>query len=405
MYNVLIIAQRLPFPPNKGEKLRTYYQIEHLVNNGFSVTLVCPQEQDNDKENAVKLSKKLKVTVNLVNIGNRKFKLVAGLFGGKSLSVANFYSSKMQKIIDDLLKKVKFDCLLCTASSVAEYVFKNQKPESQTVKPKLFMDFMDLDSDKWNQYARRAKWPMSWVYHRESRLLTQYENMIHDVFDGCFFVAQQEVDLFAKQLISANKSIAIGNGIDLSEFQPLAGAEKPNELNFLFTGVMDYPPNIDAVVWFVEQVWPAVINRHPDAQFYIAGMNPTSKVNELTKTKGVVVTGFVDDIMPYFNNAHIFVAPFRIARGVQNKVLQAFACALPVVATSMGAEGIDCINNEHLLIADDAANFQQAIFNLIDDSGMAQRLGDNACNLIHSEYTWESKLAPLNALLLETKSY
>ncbi|WP_016957061.1 TIGR03087 family PEP-CTERM/XrtA system glycosyltransferase [Catenovulum agarivorans] len=396
---IIIIAQRLPYPPNKGEKLRSYYQIEYLVNQGHSVTVVAPTESTSDLQDGQKLQQKLNVKVELVDIGNRKLKLLTGLLANQCLSVANFYGKALQVQVDSLLATAQFDCILCTASSVAEYVFKSPMVQKKRDKFMLLMDFMDLDSDKWRQYAAKSKFPMSWVYQREAKLLSKYENRIHEYFDQCFFVSNQEVTLFGKQLNSQNTSIAIGNGIDFSEFKPVLLADKPQGCNLLFTGVMDYAPNVDAVVWFVEQVWPKIIAECSNAKFIIAGMRPTAKVKELTKFQGIEVTGFVDDIMPYYNQAHVFVAPFRIARGVQNKVLQAFACGLPTVATSMGAEGINCQDGQHLLVADEADDFANAVLRLINEGALAQGLGTNAVDLMQAEYAWESKLSALNIVL------
>ena len=398
---ILVIAQRVPFPPNKGEKLRTYYQVKYLVEKGHDVEIIAPLEQSSDNNNALLLTDKLGVKVHLYNIGNRKVKLLAGLFRKQSLSVANFYSRQMQKGIDDLIETQVFDAVLCTASSVAEYVFNSQSIQKKRERLTLLMDFMDLDSDKWRQYSLNSNPLMRWVYAREAVLLAAYESKIHQYFNHCFFVSEQEVELFSKQLTVENSASAIGNGIDFSEFKPVSLASKPEGCNLLFTGVMDYAPNVDAVVWFVEKVWPSILAVKPDAHFTIAGMRPTARVQQLTEYQGVEVTGFVEDIMPYFNRAHIFVAPFRIARGVQNKVLQAFACGLPTVCTEMGAEGINCEHEQHLLVANSADSFSKAVLRLNDDHELAQKLGAAAHNLMVAEYAWESKLSKLEPLLIK----
>lgn len=402
--NCLIVAQRLPYPPNKGEKIRTFHQIEYLASLGHTVHVICPTESESDHENAKLLAAKSdNINVKLVDIGNRKLKLLIGLITNCSLSVANFYVRHMQFEVDKLLIEKKIDVVLCTASSMAEYVFNSTPITDYLVTSKLVMDFMDLDSDKWRQYAKDATWPMSWIYSREYKILSRYERKIHHYFDECFFVAQQEVVLFSSTLDIKNKCKAIGNGIDTDTFKPVSYQLKPSEPVFLFTGVMDYAPNIDAVVWFVEHVWGKIKAQYPAAKFYIAGMNPTKKVLELAKQDGIEVTGFVQDIMPYFDQANLFVAPFRIARGVQNKVLQAFACGLPVISTSMGADGIACEHGEHLIISDDANDFANQALSLIDDPKRAESLGLAAHGLIHKQFSWQGVLAPLEALLTKTE--
>ena len=168
---------------------------------------------------------------------------------------------------------------------------------------------------------------------------------------------------------------------------------------FIFTGVMDYRPNVDAVIWFTKHVWPRVIRSHPESRFIIAGMNPAPAIMALAKGKGIEITGFVDDILPYYHQSDFFVAPLRIARGVQNKILQAFSCGLPVISTSMGAEGIEYIEGKHILIADTPDDFFNRIEMLVNDGELTRSLKDNAMQLVKEHYSWEAKLVDLLAIL------
>lgn len=163
---------------------------------------------------------------------------------------------------------------------------------------------------------------------------------------------------------------------------------------------MDYKPNIDAVVWFVENCWQTIIAHFPQAKFVIAGMNPVKEVELLAQFKGIDVTGFVDDILPYYQTADIFVAPFRLARGVQNKVLQAFSCALPVISTPMGAEGINCVADKSILLASTPSEFVEQVCRLVSDKELNKRIGAEALHLIQQDYSWEGQLAPLNNFLI-----
>jgi sugar transferase (PEP-CTERM/EpsH1 system associated) len=282
---------------------------------------------------------------------------------------------------------------------MAEYVFRSSTLSKVNNKPKLVMDFMDLDSDKWRQYSESSSFPMKWVYNREARLLAKYENKVHNAFDTSFFISQAEVDLFCHQHVCQRNPLAIGNGIELDSFTPAPTPPDNTDPVFIFTGVMDYKPNIDSVLWFAEYVWPRITNNHPESRFIIAGMNPVSSVLALAKDKRIEVTGFVDDILPYYHQSDFFIAPLRIARGVQNKILQAFSCGIPVIATSMGAEGIEYTNGENILIADTPDDFLDNIERLVSNKNLYNSLKVNAQKLIKDHYTWDAKLAPLADML------
>jgi sugar transferase (PEP-CTERM/EpsH1 system associated) len=264
------------------------------------------------------------------------------------------------------------------------------------------MDFMDVDSDKWGQYQQSSSFPMSMVYAREQRLLAEYEKQIVKKFDASYLIAQAEVTLFNQKVMQSDKVHVMGNGLDTSVFYP-PKIKQPNPAPvFLFTGVMDYKPNEDAVIWFVNTCWPSIITLHPNAKFVIAGMNPSADINQLANDKNIEVTGFVDDILPYYHQADIFVAPFRLARGVQNKVLQAFACALPVISTPMGAEGILCQADQDILIASNGKEFIAQANQLIAQPKLAKSIGQSALQIIQKHYSWPSQLQPLVDLLSVT---
>jgi sugar transferase (PEP-CTERM/EpsH1 system associated) len=272
---------------------------------------------------------------------------------------------------------------------MAEYIYQSSIIKRSNTKLRILMDFMDLDSDKWQQYAHISNWPMKSIYQREAKLLSHYEAKITHDFDCCFFITDDEVELFKARVDNAGKVLTLGNGIDTKNFMPATVAPNNTAPVLLFTGVMDYKPNVDAVLWFVEQVWPTILVKYPDAQFIIAGMNPCSSVSELSKMQGITVTGYVDDILPYYHQADYFVAPFRLARGVQNKVLQAFACGLPVISSPMGAEGIACQEDHDILLANSAIEFVERIQYLVQNKALTEQLIINALSLVRQHYSWQ----------------
>lgn len=397
--NILIFSHRVPFPPNKGEKIRTFHQLKHLSELGHQIHLFAPYEDKAELAHFDALNELLCSSVKASPLEHKAVRLLKGLVKNQSLSVANFYDKNLQQYFDLFLSQNSVDAILCSASSMAEYIFKSSVLKNLNKKPLLIMDFMDVDSDKWGQYKRNSAFPISMIYAREQRLLSNYEKKIVAQFDACYLITEAEVTLFNQQVKQSDKVHIMGNGLDTNAFYP----PKVKKINpapvFLFTGVMDYKPNIDAVVWFVGHCWSSITERYPDARFIIAGMNPSNEVSKLAAVKGVEVTGFVDDILPYYHQADIFVAPFRLARGVQNKVLQAFSCGLPVISTPMGAEGILCQQNRDILIASSPEEFIQEANQLIAQPKRAQSIGASAERIITKHYSWQSQLQPLVNLL------
>ncbi len=396
---VFVICQRVPFPPNKGEKIRTLSQINHLLNSNYQLSVFSHASSAPDKLDAKKLVKTKKAEVFTEEFPSKANLLLASLAGGM-LSTANFYNPKLQKALDHQLSLNSPTVILCTSSSMAEYIFRSKSLNAlDAPKPLLIMDFMDLDSKKWSQYATAKPWPMKWVYQREARLTKALEEKIHRTFDHSLFVAQQEVDVFAKRLGTTDKIHVVGNGLDTKAFTPSPTELAPSKPVFIFTGVMDYFPNEDAVLSFVEDAWDEVRKRWPGAEFIVAGMNPSPKIRNLQGRPGITITGFVEDILEYYHRANFFLAPFRIARGVQNKILQAFACGLPVISTPIGNEGIDAEDGTHLLIAKDNQQFVDRIEQLMTDGGLRTRLRENALELVHSKFTWAGQLKELDDIL------
>lgn len=390
---IIVIAQRVPFPPNKGEKLRTYHHIKRMVEVGHDVEVLSLAHNKDDAELAEALASTLSISVRLYSLPNKLWRYAKALLTGTSLSEGEFYSPSLQRYVKK--KTSTLDCctVYMSASSLAPYAFNNalHKKDNTT----LVLDFMDVDSDKWQQYAHTSRWPMSAVYKRESAKIRKLEMESVTHFDHTFLIAEAEIALFTEQVCRTQNLTKLGNGMDFHAFFPSDTNEKTTQPTFLFTGVMDYKPNVDAVVWFVTQCWQTIKTHLPHARFVIAGMNPNSQVQNLALVDGVEVTGFVDDILPYYHQAWIFVAPFRLARGVQNKVLQASACRLPIVSTPMGAEGISFANPQTMYFAESSDDFAQACISAVMNTEEASVKAQAAFDAIRARYSWETQLNPL----------
>ena len=394
---ITVVSQRVPFPPNKGEKLRTYHQIKFLTELGHNVEVLSLGENEQDEKDARALSEKLAIPVTVFTLGRKAVRYLWALLNNEAISVGAFYNKALQAVLDEKLL-AGCDVLLLSASSLGYYVFNSPSYSGHSCA--LLMDMMDVDSDKWRQYAASSSWPMSIVYKRESKKISALEAQANKEFDDTFLIASEETRLFKQNVCAQNLVKVLGNGLDFSAFYPAKHASDATNVNYLFTGVMDYKPNVDAVLWFVEKCWPSIKHELPSATFTVGGMNPTKEIQALAaQHDDIVVTGFVDDILPYFHDATAFVAPFRLARGVQNKVLQAAACKLPVVTTSMGAEGISYAGSETMWIADDADAFSKACIACVKEIDTASARALKAFNALHFTYSWEQQLQPLKASL------
>jgi sugar transferase (PEP-CTERM/EpsH1 system associated) len=258
------------------------------------------------------------------------------------------------------------------------------------------MHMAELDSDKWLQYSKRERWPMSWVYAREWRTLEAFERRLVDAAATSVFCTPLEQRIFDERM-PGHPSVVLRNGVDLERFRPAPERAEPGHL--VFVGVMDYLPNVDGCVWFVESILPLVRERHPDARFTIVGSKPTPDVQALARHPGVTVTGFVDEPRDHLERAAVSVAPLRIARGIQNKVLEAMAMGLPTVGTTSATQGVEGTSGEHFLVADDERAFAAAVGELLDDPAGARRLGDRARAFVEERYDWEALLVTLDELV------
>jgi sugar transferase (PEP-CTERM/EpsH1 system associated) len=273
-----------------------------------------------------------------------------------------------------------------------------QYAPSNGVPVRKIVDFVDVDSEKWRQYAERHPWPLSWLYRREGERLLDFERGVASSAHASVFVTREEADLFRRRAGVEDARIhSVVNGVDTEYFSPERRYESPYAPGgpvVVFTGMMDYWANVDAVAWFAEEAFPRIRQAAEGVRFVIVGARPTRQVERLASLGGVEVTGTVEDVRPYVAHAEISVAPLRIARGIQNKVLEAIAMAKPVVATSAALEGLE-VPRELRRGGDSAEELAGAAAALLGSSEERRRIGTLGRTWVRENHDWARTLRPV----------
>lgn len=386
---ILYVAQRVPYPPDRGDKITTYNEIRHLAQS-HEVAVACLADGVADLANVEPLAS-LVASVDAVPLhaGAARIRALSALAMGGPFSVAYFNERLLHEKVAARTAEKPFDAVIVYSSGVAQYA------EPLHGVPRI-MQFADLDSLKWAQYAEKARFPKSWLFRREYRLLLEYERHIARSFDHSLVCTRVELDDL-QRLIPGVAASCVGNGVDLDYFRPTAAAKK--EFDLVFTGVMDYPPNVEGVVWFCEQVLPLIRREVPGATFTICGSRPAPQVLDLGRIAGVTVTGRVPDVRPFLEQASVCVVPLRIARGIQNKLMEAMATGLPTVTCRASFSGIEATPGVDIEVADTPEAFATATIHLLKDPQRRDRMGVAARTCMERNYLWEHQLAKLDVVI------
>jgi len=396
MEQILFLAHRVPWPADRGDKIRSNNILKRLAELGH-VHVGAFADDDRDMDH----SSEMRQFLASQHIEKRKKPMMrAGIEAirrGEPVSLTSFHSPRMQAWVDELIARGKISHIFVFSGQMAQYV-------PHDFAGKLIMDFVDVDSAKFESYADEGNPLMRWIHAREGRLLRAYEHETARRADANLFVSDAEAQLFRDRSgLRVDKVMALSNGIDTLFYNPendfAAPKRKLNGELIVFTGQMDYRPNVEAVVDFATHAMPKILRKLPHAKFVIVGRNPTGAVKALAKKPGVKVIGPVDDVRSWLSIADVVVAPLRIARGIQNKVLEAMAMAKPVVASTAAAEGISAAHNQHFIIAPNVAAEAQSVIELLGDAKRRDLLGRTARAHVIDYYGWAHQLRPLDALL------
>jgi len=397
--NLIFIAHRIPFPPDKGEKIRGLNLLKHLSQT-HRIHLGCLMDQPGDAEHLDTL-REWCVDVAGFPIDRRRQKLISVLRArpGRPLMLDYYRHPALHAWVRATAARTPMD--VAYVYSVAMMPYAEHLARSPA-RPRMILDAQDIDSEKWTTYAATAKFPMRHVWSREGRTLLAYERHAAAQCDATLFVSPQEAARFAELAPEAASTVhAVENGVDLVRFSPTLSYDTPFDApgpHLVFTGNMDYWPNADAVIWFAHDVMPRLRAARPTLRFHIVGANPAPDVQRLATLPGVHVTGRVPDVRPFVAHADVCVAPLRIARGIQNKVLEAMAMARPVVASPGAFEGVRATAGQDLLVADGADAMARSIIAVLEGSHPGLAAAGRAA--VERGYAWPQTLARLDALLV-----
>jgi len=396
---ILVLTHRFPFPPNKGDRIRTFHFLKHL-NEQATVDLATlahepfsPTEEQSLQQYCDQLA------IVPINPVKKWLNAFSGMCTGRSLTAGLFRSKKLRSQVIEWASAEQYDAVVAFCSSMEQYL---SLPTLSDI-PKI-VDFIDVDSHKWQDYADASSGAKKLLFQLEQRRVAQLENKLLKDSLATLVVSQEEVSLLDTQPGSEN-CFAIPNGVDTDYFS----ANHATSLTYaspscVFVGALDYLPNVEGTIWFCKHVWPKVIEKHPQAEFHIVGRQPTKSLLALQSSTSIKVHADVPDVRPYLAAANVVVAPLQIARGIQNKVLEAMAMAKAVVASPEARTGIDAHHDHHLLVAQSAEQWIGTLNNLLNDPQRQDRLGSAARHFVVQHHNWEACLKPLDALLPQVVS-
>jgi polysaccharide biosynthesis protein PslH len=349
MRSVLFLSHRLPWPPDKGDKIRSYHLLRWLAER-YHVYLGTFVDDPADWQYLAQVESLCAgVCVRPLGPWRTGLRALASLMRGEALTIGVYHDRVMRSWVDRVLAEQKPDLAVCYSSGVAPFVMRHTQL-------RRVMDFVDVDSDKWRQYALAHRGLTGMVYRREERLLAARERAIAEHFEASVFVSEAEAAFFRRQVPKvAHRVHGIPNGVDTEYWDPrrtYPDPYRPGERAVVFVGAMDYRANVHAAQWFAREIWPRISTRRPDARFYIVGSRPTAAVRALGQLAGITVTGRVEDVRPWLAHAYAVAAPLRIARGIQNKVLEAMAMEKVLLATPEAWEGIEDFEGRQGCISD-----------------------------------------------------
>lgn len=397
MPELLFLAHRIPYPPDKGDKIRSWNFLRHLAGR-YRIHLGCFVDDPHDWQfESVLRELCAECCILGLDSGRARFRSLRGLATGLPLTLPYYFDRRMARWTGEILARPDVTRVFVYCSAMAQYVLA---PSPRPLR--RIADFVDVDSAKWTAYAQRFSMLKARLFAREGVRLAQVERAIAAAFDRTLFSTAAEAALFRSAAPALDAKIAaVANGIDSDFFSPdriYANPYPSGRIPLVFTGAMDYWPNIDAVIHFAREIFPALRRHLPQASFIIVGANPSPDVMALAAAEDIVVTGRVPDVRPFTAHARAVLAPLRIGRGVQNKVLEGMAMGKAVVASPEALEGIAARAGSEVLVAADPDAFIAAICRAVDPEAGGE-IGRRARRRVVADYGWARSLGQLDAII------
>lgn len=393
MRNMLFLSHRFPWPQNKGERIRASNLLRHFAPN-WRIFFGCISDDPADAQHDDAIRPWLAELATFpVDKRRQKLRSLLRFRPGRPLMLDYYGHPGLQAWADGVLARENIDLVYIFSTAMAPYVIPARKRH-------MILDMQDVDSEKWREYATEAKFPMSLVWSREARTLLAYERQAAAACEATLLVSGPECDRLVQLAPElAGRVHPIEQGVDLTAFNPAAALDTPYKAgpNLVMVGNMDYWPNADGALYFAREVMPLLAARTPAPHFTIVGGNPGPEILALAENPNITVTGRVPDVRPYVLHADAAVAPLRIARGIQNKILEAMALGRPVITTPQGYEGVRAQAGRDLLVGDTPAALAAAVASILD--GQHDGIGQRARAAIEASYKWERILGELDEII------
>jgi sugar transferase (PEP-CTERM/EpsH1 system associated) len=387
-----MITHRTPYPPDKGDRIRTYQLLRFLASKA-GVDLAALADEPVSRETGRVLAS-LADRVELVPVAphTRWLRAAMALGRGRSATEGLFDSRTMHQIVDQWCAEVRYDLIVVVCSSMAQFLPLQRIGQATTL-----IDLIDVDSQKWFDYAAKSSGLKRLLYRLEGRRVRRLEAGLPRRFDHVALTTTDEVECYRGFCPDAPVT-AISNGVDFDFFHPNdAEIQAPNSC--VFVGALDYKPNVEGVQWFCDAVWPQVVQERPDASFTIVGRRPVESVRRLAHRVGVRVIADVADVRPFLWRAAVVVAPLQIARGVQNKVLEAMASGKATLVSPEALTGLAAKDGHEVCVARSARQWQASLLRLFDDDAHRRRIGAVARQYVTRNHRWDDCLMPIQTAL------
>lgn len=386
---IFVLLSRFPYPLEKGDKLRAFHHIKELSKNHEVV--LCALTDKEVRQSSIDMLSKYCASIEIIKLPKWKIYwniLKQLLFTNKSIQVAYFYNDKAQSKIDSLLEKYQPDHIYCQLIRVAEYV-RNSKINKT-------LDYMDALARGMERRVEDAPLYLKWFLKNEATRLLRYEHFIFKEFNNHIIISEQDRKLIVN--INNDSIKVVPNGVDYETYKH---SQTDKEYDLIFTGNMAYPPNVDSVVYLVNNIMPLVWKEQPNIKIVIAGAQPAAKVLKLKSDK-VIVTGWVEDISEYYSKSKVFIAPMQIGTGLQNKLLEAMAMKIPCITSELANNALGAKHNKNILIGANPNDYKEHIIKLINSVELRNEIGEEGYNFVKENYTWEESGSILEKLIIST---